>query len=51
MSRQVRVEDAYEEACKALGESIVLQRLMGQEIERLTAEREATAEPDADSTQ
>ena len=33
----VSIEDAYAEACKALGESMVMQRLQGQEIARLTA--------------
>lgn len=34
---QVSLEDAYAEACRALGESIVTQRLMGTELQRLTA--------------
>ena len=37
MSTTVSIEDAYAEACKALGESMVMQRLQGQEIARLTA--------------
>jgi len=40
MGRQVStvsIEDAYAEACKALGESMVMQRLQGLEIVRLTA--------------
>jgi hypothetical protein len=35
---QVTIEDAYREACIALGESMVQQRLLGQEIARLRAE-------------
>jgi len=42
--QQVTVEDAYQEACQALGESTVQQRLMakaaGAQIEALTAERD-----------
>jgi len=40
----VTVEDAYHEACEALGEATVQQRLMakaaGAQIEALTAERD-----------
>jgi hypothetical protein len=34
---QITIEDAYREACTALGESMVQQRLLGQEIARLQA--------------
>jgi len=36
-TQQVTLEDAYREACTALGESMVQQRLLGQEIARLQA--------------
>lgn len=43
--QQVTVEDAYNEACQALGEATVQQRLMAKaasaQIEALTAERDA----------
>lgn len=35
MNQQITVEDAYREACLALGEAIVQQRLLGAEIHRL----------------
>lgn len=35
---QVTIEDAYREACAALGESIVQQRLLAAEVQRLTPE-------------
>lgn len=35
----VTLEDAYAEACRALGESIVTQRLLSAEVQRLTDER------------
>lgn len=38
----VSLEDAYREACTALGESIVRERLLAAEIARLTAEQPAT---------
>ena len=38
MARQVTPEDAYAEACKALGEAIVMQRLMNAELLRLAAQ-------------
>ncbi len=42
--QQVTIEDAYSEACQALGESTVQQRLMAKaasaQIEALTAERD-----------
>lgn len=37
MSRQIGIEDAYLEACQALGESIVMQRLLRNELDRLRA--------------
>ena len=40
MSGQVSIEDAYAEACQALGESIVLQRLQGKELVRMAKERD-----------
>lgn len=33
----VNLEDAYAEACRALGESIVRERLLSAEIQRLAA--------------
>ncbi len=36
----VTLEDAYAEACKALGESVVTQRLMATELARLTQQLE-----------
>ena len=44
---QVSIEDAYAEACKALGDATVRERLLTAEIQRLTAENEALrqAEP------
>lgn len=33
----VSIEDAYREACLALGESVVRERLLSVEIDRLTA--------------
>lgn len=44
----VTLQDAYSEACKALGEAIVTQRLMGAEIARLSSEPQpetANADP------
>ena len=38
MSRQITTEDAYREACTALGEGIVQQRLLAAEIGRLDGE-------------
>ncbi len=42
--QQVTIEDAYQEACQALGEATVQQRLMAKaasaQIETLTAERD-----------
>jgi len=42
--QQVTIEDAYQEACQALGEATVQQRLMAKaasaQIEALTAERD-----------
>lgn len=40
----VSPEDAYAEACRALGEAIVTQRLMGQELQR----RDEAEKPDPD---
>lgn len=41
----VSLSDAYAEACKALGESVVRERLLTREVDRLTAEvTERTAE-------
>lgn len=34
----VDLSDAYDEACKALGESVVRERLLTAELQRLTAE-------------
>lgn len=46
----VTLEDAYAEACRALGEATVRERLLTAEIQRLTAENEALrkAEPSDD---
>jgi hypothetical protein len=48
MSGQVALEDAYAEACKALGEAVVMQRLMGQENERLLTALDETHQRLAD---
>lgn len=37
----VTLDRAYAEACQALGEALVTQRLLGAEVARLTAEVEA----------
>lgn len=37
----VTLEDAYAEACRALGESIVTQRLLSAEVHRLATENQA----------
>jgi hypothetical protein len=42
----VTIEDAYREACTALGETIVRERLLTVELQRLSAE----PEPDAEAT-
>lgn len=36
---KVSLEDAYKEACLALGEALVRERLLQKEIERLMAEK------------
>lgn len=48
MSREVSVELAYAEACQALGEAIVMQRLLSKEMNRM-AEESGRQEP-SDST-
>ena len=35
---QVTIEDAYAEACRALGESVVRERLLTAEVRRLMAQ-------------
>ena len=35
----VTIEDAYREACTALGEAVVRERLLSAEVQRLTAEQ------------
>jgi hypothetical protein len=35
----VTLEEAYAEACRALGESIVTQRLLSAELEKLTSQK------------
>lgn len=40
----VTLEAAYAEACHALGESIVRERLLSAEVERLSSERVAADE-------
>lgn len=54
MSREVGLDDAYREACLALGESVVMQRLQAAEMHRLSAERDenvghpvSAAQPDS----
>lgn len=44
----VTIEDAYREACAALGEAIVTQRLLTAELQRLTPE--PTSSPSSNST-
>lgn len=41
----VTLEDAYAEACRALGESIVTQRLLAAEVQRLTPPPEQKSGP------
>jgi hypothetical protein len=44
--KTITLEDAYAEACRALGESIVRERLLTAEIQRLSTDEKA-AQPDA----
>lgn len=37
----VTIEDAFKEACTALGEGLVRERIQAQEVRRLTAENAA----------
>ena len=37
----VSLEDAYAEACRALGESVVRERLLSAELQRLSGKDEA----------
>lgn len=39
---EVTQEQMYAEACRALGESIVRERIMAAELQRLTVEKAAT---------
>lgn len=39
----VTLEDAYAEACRALGESVVTQRLLATEVQRLSQRRDDEA--------
>lgn len=52
----VSLEDAYREACLALGEAVVRERFLSAEVQRLTAEQSdlpaktcGEAHPDADT--
>jgi len=45
----VTLDQAYAEACRALGEAIVTQRLLGAELGRVTAERDNLAAQDSAS--
>ncbi len=38
---QITQEEAYAQACRSLGEAVVTQTFLAQEIARLTAENEA----------
>lgn len=40
MSREISLEAAHAEACLALGEAVLMQRLLGKELQRVTAERD-----------
>lgn len=42
---QITLEDAYREACTALGESIVQQRLLGAEVQRLQQASDNQSDP------
>jgi len=44
----IPLERAYQEACTALGEAVVMQRLLAAELARAHAER--SDEPDEDPT-
>ena len=44
----VTLEDAYAEACRALGEAIVTQRLLSAEVQRLTRVAQAPSVPSSD---
>lgn len=44
----VTLEDAYAEACKALGESIVTQRLLAAEVQRLSSTGQRHGQNDVD---
>lgn len=53
----VAIEDAYNESCRALGESLVTQRLLFAEVQRLTvaleqaqAQLQQEPEPSASNT-
>lgn len=50
MSKTITLEDAYAEACRALGESIVRERLLTAEVQRLSVEDAALAAQPADAT-
>lgn len=41
---EVTMDDLYEQACKALGDSTVKLALLTAELQRVTAERDALAE-------
>jgi hypothetical protein len=45
---QISVDDAYAEACKALGEAIVAQRLLTAEVARLTPQEPAPPRSNTD---
>lgn len=38
---EITIEDMYAEATRALGESVVRERLLAKEVQRLAAENEA----------
>lgn len=46
----IPIERAYQEACTALGEALVVQRLLSAEIARLQAEGDTPAAPDEEPT-
>jgi hypothetical protein len=46
---QVDITDAYREACTALGESIVRERLLQAEVQRLDHQAQQPAQPAPDA--
>ena len=47
----VTLEDAYRIACQVIGEGVVTQRLLGEELARVTADNERLSEALAAASQ